>query len=104
MESSSFLFQAFIYLGAAVVSVPIAKRLGLGSVLGYLIAGVLIGPHVLRLVGNSGNDVRHVTEFGVVMMLFLVGLELRPNILWKLRGPIVGTGGLQLLVTTIAFA
>ena len=104
MNSGDFFFQAFIYLLAAVVSVPIAKRLGLGSVLGYLIAGVLIGPHVLRLVGNSGNDVRHVAEFGVVMMLFLVGLELRPNILWQLRGPIVGTGGLQLLVTTIAFA
>src|ERR1700751_3048192 len=104
MNSADFFFQAFIYLLAAVTSLPVAKRLGLGSVLGYLIAGVLIGPHVLRLVGNSGNDVRHVAEFGVVMMLFLVGLELRPNILWKLRGPIVGTGGLQLLVTTIVFA
>src|ERR1700741_3249907 len=98
------LFEALIYLAAGVISVPIAKRLGLGSVLGYLIAGVLIGPHVLRLVGHSGNDVRHVAEFGVVMMLFLVGLELRPNLLWKLRGPILGTGGLQLLVTTIVFA
>src|SRR5271165_3278726 len=104
MNSEDFFFQAFIYLFAAVASVPIAKRLGLGSVLGYLIAGVLIGPHVLRLVGNSGNDVRHVAEFGVVMMLFLVGLELRPNLLWKLRGPILGTGGLQLLITTIVFA
>jgi Kef-type K+ transport system membrane component KefB len=89
MNSGDFFFQAFIYLLAAVASVPIAKRLGLGSVLGYLIAGVLIGPHVLRLVGNSGNDVRHVAEFGVVMMLFLVGLELRPDLLWKLRGPIL---------------
>jgi monovalent cation:proton antiporter-2 (CPA2) family protein len=104
MNSEDFFFQAFIYLLAAVASVPIAKRLGLGSVLGYLIAGVLIGPHVLRLVGNSGNDVRHVAEFGVVMMLFLVGLELRPNLLWKLRGPILGTGGLQVLVTTTVFA
>ena len=104
MNSEDFFFQAFIYLFAAVVSVPIAKRLGLGSVLGYLIAGVLIGPHVLRLVGNAHNDVRHVAEFGVVMMLFLVGLELRPNLLWKLRGPILGTGGLQLLATTIVFA
>jgi monovalent cation:proton antiporter-2 (CPA2) family protein len=104
MNSQDFLFQAFIYLVAAVVSVPIAKRLGLGSVLGYLIAGVLIGPHVLRLVGNNGNDVRHVAEFGVVLMLFLVGLELRPNLLWKLRGPIMGAGGLQLVATTIVFA
>jgi monovalent cation:proton antiporter-2 (CPA2) family protein len=104
MNSEDFFFQAFIYLLAAVASVPIAKRLGLGSVLGYLIAGVLIGPHALRLVGTSGNDVRHVAEFGVVMMLFLVGLELRPNLLWKLRGPILGAGGLQLLATTIVFA
>jgi monovalent cation:proton antiporter-2 (CPA2) family protein len=103
MNSQDFLFQAFIYLVAAVVSVPIAKRLGLGSVLGYLIAGVLIGPHVLRLVGDNGNDVRHVAEFGVVLMLFLVGLELRPNLLWKLRGPIMGAGGLQLVATTIVF-
>jgi len=104
MNSEDFFFQAFIYLLAAVASVPIAKRLGLGSVLGYLTAGVLIGPHALRLVGTSGNDVRHVAEFGVVMMLFLVGLELRPNLLWKLRGPILGAGGLQLLATTIVFA
>src|SRR6516164_7194098 len=104
MNSEDFFFQAFIYLLAAVASVPIAKRLGLGSVLGYLIARVLIGPHALRLVGTSGNDVRHVAEFGVVMMLFLVGLELRPNLLWKLRGPILGAGGLQLLATTIVFA
>src|ERR1700756_5380647 len=104
MNSEDFFFQAFIYLLAAVASVPIAKRLGLGSVLGYLIAGVLIGPHVLRLVGNSGNDVRHVAEFGVVMMLFLVGLELRPNLLWKLRGPILGTGGIQVVLTTVVIA
>src|SRR4029077_16867571 len=104
MNSEDFFFQAFIYLLAAVASVPIAKRLGLGSVLGYLIAGVLIGPHVLRLVGDSGNDVRHVAECGVVMMLFLVGLELRPNLLWRLRGPILGTGGLQVILTTLAIA
>src|ERR1700732_1183274 len=102
MESSGFLFQAFIYLGAAVVSVPIAKRLGLGSVLGYLLAGVLIGPHVFRFIGDARGDVMSVAEFGVVMMLFLVGLELRPNLLWQLRGPILGTGGLQVILTTLA--
>ncbi len=80
MKTEDFLFQAFIYLAAAVVSVPIAKRLGLGSVLGYLIAGVLIGPYALGLVGHNGTDVRHVAEFGVILMLFLVGLELRPNL------------------------
>src|SRR5580692_3794986 len=104
MESSGFLFQAFIYLGAAVVSVPIAKRLGLGSVLGYLVAGVLIGPHVFRFIGDARGDVMSVAEFGVVMMLFLVGLELRPNLLWRLRGPIVGTGGAQVILTTLVIA
>ncbi len=104
MESSGFLFQAFIYLGAAVVSVPIAKRLGLGSVLGYLLAGVLIGPHVFRFIGDARGDVRSVAEFGVVMMLFLVGLELRPNLLWRLRGPIFGSGTLQVVLTSAVCA
>jgi monovalent cation:proton antiporter-2 (CPA2) family protein len=104
MSAEGFLFQAFIYLAAAVISVPIAKRLGLGSVLGYLIAGVLIGPYALGFVGRGGSDVRHVAEFGVVLMLFLVGLELRPNLLWRLRGPMIGAGGLQLVATTIVFA
>jgi glutathione-regulated potassium-efflux system protein KefB len=102
METEAFLFQAFIYLFAAVVSVPVAKRLGLGSVLGYLLAGVAIGPYALGLVGHGGGGVMHVAEFGVVMMLFLVGLELRPNLLWRLRGPILGTGGLQVILTTLA--
>lgn len=101
MEHGNLLFDAFIYLCAAVVSVPIAKRLGLGSVLGYLVAGVLIGPFVLGFVGDQ-TDVMHFAEFGVVMMLFLVGLELKPSLLWKMRGPIVGTGGLQVLLSTAA--
>ncbi|NCC33162.1 MAG: potassium transporter, partial [Chloroflexia bacterium] len=74
--NGSLLFQAFIYLAAAVIAVPIAKRLGLGSVLGYLLAGVVIGPFVLGFVGQEGEDVMHFAEFGVVMMLFVVGLEL----------------------------
>ncbi len=97
---SDFFGQAFVYLIAAVLSVPIAKRLGLGSVLGYLIAGVIIGPFGLKLVGQEGADVMHFAEFGVVMMLFLVGLELQPDLLWRLRIPIVGLGGFHLLVTT----
>lgn len=97
-------FQAFIYLLAAVISVPLAKRLGLGSVLGYLLAGVVIGPYGLRLVGAEGTDVMHIAEFGVVMMLFVIGLELRPASLWKLRRTIVGLGGAQVIGTTVAVA
>ncbi|MGB3493527.1 MAG: glutathione-regulated potassium-efflux system protein KefC [Elainellaceae cyanobacterium] len=104
MHSDEFFFQAFIYLMAAVLSVPIAQRLGLGSVLGYLIAGVIIGPFVLSLVGEQQEDVMHFAEFGVVMMLFLIGLELQPSLLWRLRGPILGLGGLQVAVTTGAIA
>src|SRR6202047_1843695 len=100
METEGLLFQAFIYLFAAVISVPVAKRLGLGSVLGYLLAGVAIGPYVLGLVGHGGGGVMHVAEFGVLMMLFLVGLELRPNLLWRLRGPIFGSGTLQVVLTS----
>ena len=78
MENNSFLFQAMVYLAAAVIMVPLAKRLGLGSVLGYLLAGILIGPTVLQFIGTEGQDLMHSAEFGVVMMLFLIGLELEP--------------------------
>jgi CPA2 family monovalent cation:H+ antiporter-2 len=101
MDSNSFLFQALIYLGAAVIMVPVAKKLGLGSVLGYLIAGILIGPTVLEFIGSEGHDIMHFAEFGVVMMLFLIGLELEPALLWKLRKAILGLGGLQVLVTAV---
>ncbi len=105
MHSDSFFFQAFIYLLAAVLSVPVAKRLGLGSVLGYLIAGVIIGPFVLGLVGGGQQeDVMHFAEFGVVLMLFIIGLELQPSLLWRMRGPILGLGGLQVALTTGAIA
>lgn len=97
----SFLFQAFIYLLAAVVAVPIANRLGLGSVLGYLIAGVVIGP-MIGLVGSETQDLQHFAEFGVVMMLFLVGLELEPKAFWDMRSKLLGLGGLQVAGTTIA--
>ncbi|MCE9576762.1 MAG: monovalent cation:proton antiporter-2 (CPA2) family protein [Deltaproteobacteria bacterium] len=100
--TDSVLSQAFVYLAAAVIGVPIARKLGLGSVLGYLLAGVVIGPWVLGLVGHEGHHVMHFAEFGVVMMLFLVGLELRPSLLWELRRPILGLGGLQVVVTTAA--
>ncbi len=97
------LFQAFIYLCAAVIAVPIAKRLGLGSVLGYLLAGILIGP-VGGLVGSETHEIQHFAEFGVVMMLFLVGLELQPRMLWQMRSRLLGLGGLQVSVTTFLIA
>jgi len=102
---TTYFIQAFIYLCAAVIAVPLAKRLGLGSVLGYLIAGVVIGP-IIGLVGSETNTLQHFAEFGVVMMLFLVGLELEPRKLWDMRNKLIGLGGLQLgttaLVITIA--
>ncbi len=101
MHGQGFFMQAFIYLAAAAVAVPLARRLGLGSVLGYLMAGVAIGPFALGLVGEEGAEVMHFAEFGVVMMLFLVGLELRPALLWRLRGPILGAGGAQVATTTL---
>ena len=104
MQHDSFFFQALVYLTAAVVSVPIAKRIGLGSVLGYLIAGVIIGPAVLGLIGEGGQDIMHFAEFGVVMMLFVIGLELEPSLLWKMRNSILGLGGMQVLVTSILLA
>lgn len=104
MHGDSFFFQALVYLSAAVVSVPIAKRLGLGSVLGYLMAGAIIGPGVLGLIGEEGQDVMHFAEFGVVMMLFVIGLELEPALLWRMRAAIAGLGGLQVVVTFAVIA
>ena len=94
------LAQVAVYLGAAAIGVPVAKRLGLGSVLGYLAAGIIIGPFVIGFVGTEGASVMHFAEFGVVMMLFLVGLELRPSMLWQLRRSILGLGGLQVVGTS----
>jgi Kef-type K+ transport system membrane component KefB len=93
------LFEAFVFLCAAVIAVPIAKRLGLGSVLGYLLAGIAIGP-VIGLVGSETREIQHFAEFGVVMMLFLVGLELEPRMLWQMRNRLLGLGGLQVAITT----
>jgi glutathione-regulated potassium-efflux system protein KefB len=92
------LHDALIYLAAAVIAVPLFKRLGLGAVLGYLIAGVLIGPSVLRLIDDP-ETVLKFSELGVVLLLFLVGLELNPRKLWQLRVPIFGMGSLQVFGT-----
>ncbi|MGB0660699.1 MAG: monovalent cation:proton antiporter-2 (CPA2) family protein [Mangrovicoccus sp.] len=93
-----FLYQATLYLLAAVIAVPLATRLGLGSVLGYLAAGILIGP-IFGWVGNEVGELQHFAEFGVVMMLFLIGLELEPRALWDMRDRLIGLGGLQILGT-----
>ena len=95
---TGLLFMATIYLLAAVVIVPIAVRIGLGSVLGYLAAGILIGP-VFGLTGSETQDVQHFAEFGVVLMLFLIGLEMEPRALWDMRGRLLGLGGMQVLLT-----
>jgi monovalent cation:proton antiporter-2 (CPA2) family protein len=105
MAHSGFFLQAFIYLVAAVIAVPLAKRLGLGSVLGYLLAGIIIGPYILGLVGaREGTDVLHFAEFGVVLMLFIIGLELRPELLWRMRRSILGLGAGQVLISALLIA
>jgi CPA2 family monovalent cation:H+ antiporter-2 len=97
---TDFLLLAFIFLCAGVISVPIASRLGLGSVLGYLIAGIIISP-ILALLHVDVIAIQHFAEFGVVMMLFLVGLELEPKMLWAMRAKLLGLGGGQVGITTL---
>ena len=96
MDSRHFLQTALVFLLATVIAVPLTKRFRLGAVLGYLLAGVAIGPEALRLIGDY-NGVASISEFGVVLMLFLVGLELEPKRLWNLRRPIFGWGAAQVL-------
>ncbi|HCH6039195.1 TPA: glutathione-regulated potassium-efflux system protein KefB [Vibrio parahaemolyticus] len=97
--TSEFLQSSVVFLSAAVIAVPLAQRFGLGSVLGYLLAGVLIGPWGLRLISDV-DAILHFAELGVVLLLFLIGLELNPKKLWQMRGPILGLGGAQVAVTT----
>ncbi|MDW5288728.1 monovalent cation:proton antiporter-2 (CPA2) family protein [Formosa sp. PL04] len=97
--TGSILFEAIVFLLGAIISVSIAKKLGLSSVIGYLLAGVLIGPYVFGFIGNEGEDIMHFAEFGVVVMLFLIGLEIEPKNFWNMRKTILGMGGLQVGVT-----
>tara|TARA_R110000868_G_scaffold4211_1_gene26391 strand:- start:39773 stop:41650 length:1878 start_codon:yes stop_codon:yes gene_type:complete len=99
--TGSILFQAIVFLLGAIICVSIAKRLGLSSVIGYLLAGVLIGPYVLGFIGGEGDDILHFAEFGVVMMLFLIGLEIEPKNFWNMRKTILGMGGLQVAGTML---
>ena len=98
---TDFLLLAFVFLLAGVASVPIAARLGLGSVLGYLIAGIILSP-VLTLLNVDVVSIQRFAEFGVVMMLFLVGLEVQPKSLWDMRGTLLGMGGGQVVLTALA--
>jgi glutathione-regulated potassium-efflux system ancillary protein KefC len=95
MEHGNWLSSSLVYLAAAVLAVPIARLLGLGSIIGYLAAGIVIGPWGLKLVTDA-QSMLHIAEFGVVLMLFLVGLELEPRRLWAMRRPIFGWGSVQL--------
>lgn len=99
--TGSLLFVAIVFLLGAIICVSLAKRLGLSSVIGYLIAGVLIGPYVLGFIGEEGDDILHFAEFGVVIMLFLIGLEIEPKNFWNMRKSITGMGGLQVAGTMI---
>ncbi|CAG18742.1 glutathione-regulated potassium-efflux system protein KefB [Photobacterium profundum] len=101
--ANDVLSVTVVFLAAAVVAVPIAQRLGLGSVLGYLIAGIAIGPWGLGLISDV-EAILHFSEFGVVLLLFLIGLELNPKKLWQMRSPILGLGGGQVLVTSLVIA
>ena len=98
-----FLGQALVFLIAGVIAVPIANRLGLGSVLGYLLAGIALSP-ILPAIGIDAETLLHFAEFGVVMMLFIIGLELSPKLLWQMRTRLLGLGGAQVLITAALIA
>ena len=99
MDSHGFIVNLIIFLASAVIVVPVFARFGLGSVLGYLVAGICIGPWGFGFIQDVG-DILHFSEFGVVLLLFLIGLELEPKMLWGMRKPILGAGGFQLIVST----
>lgn len=97
-QTGNLMLEVTIFLGAAIVFVPLAKRFGIATVLGYLMTGLLLGPSFLNVAG-SPQDLMHFSEFGVVLLLFIIGLELQPSRLWSLRHSIFVLGGLQVLVT-----
>ena len=101
MESTSIAMKILIYLGAAIVMVPLVRRMGLSSVIGYILGGIIIGPFVLKLTGRDTEDIMHATEFGVVMLLFMVGLEMEPKKFWAMRKRILGLGIAQMLLTIV---
>lgn len=98
----SYIQQALVFIGSSIVLVPIFKRLGFGSVLGYLIAGIIVGPYGLKLIHDS-ESVMHFAELGVVLLLFMIGLEIQPFKLWSMRKHLLGLGGLQVLISSLVF-
>lgn len=98
----NLLVTLIVFLSAAVISVPFFKKIGLGSVVGYLIGGIIIGPWGIGLITNV-DSILHLSEFGVILLLFLIGLELKPQRLWILRKPVFGLGGLQVILTFFFF-
>lgn len=99
--TESLALTTLVFLGAAIFLVPLVRKLGLSSVIGYILGGILIGPFVLKLTGSDADNIMHATEFGVVMLLFIVGLELEPRKFWAMRKRIVGLGLSQVLITII---
>ncbi len=98
---NSIAMTILIFLGAAIIMVPLGKKLGLSSVIGYILGGILIGPFCLQLTGRDAEDIMHASELGVVMLLFLVGLELEPHKLWQIRKRIMGLGLSQMLLSIV---
>lgn len=98
---STLAINTLLFLGVAIIMVPLAKKLGLSSVIGYIFGGILIGPYVLKLTGNDVSDIMHASEFGVIMLLFLVGLELEPRKFWEMRKKILGLGLTQMVLTIV---
>jgi CPA2 family monovalent cation:H+ antiporter-2 len=96
---SSLAMNTLLFLGVAIIMVPLARKLGLSSVIGYILGGIIIGPYVLRLTGHDVDNIMHASEFGVIMLLFLVGLELEPRKFWEMRKKIVGLGLTQMALT-----
>ena len=103
MEGMDLLLAGVLFLFAAVVAVPIAARLGIGAVLGYLLAGIAIGPWGLGFISDV-DEILHFSELGVVFLMFIIGLELNPSKLWQLRRPIFGVGTAQVLISAALLA
>jgi Kef-type K+ transport systems, membrane components len=102
MNETSLALTALIFLGAAIIMVPLVRKLGLSAVIGYILGGIIIGPFCLKLTGNDTDDIMHAAEFGVIMLLFLVGLEIEPRKFWTMRKRIIGMGLSQMVLTVVS--